>query len=211
MSAPTVAVDVCNLTLDLLKQAPITSLDTPEDPAEVIFARWYDTCRRSLLRAHTWNFGLKRRVLTVDSTAPAFGYSDAYNLPNDFIRIASIGDDSLGDFRRDYQIENGQILMTNDAGSLNLRYVYDITLVTRFDPLFVDLLALYMAVRLSNKFNIASSLKTELKEDFKTAWANAMSIDGQERPPVRIQTSKVLARRQGRGTEHNSHFVVFPD
>ena len=211
MSAPTAPVEVCNLTLDLLKQAPISSIDSPEDPAEVIMARWYDVCRRALLRAHTWNFALKRRVLTPTGTAPAFGYSDAYNLPNDFLRLGSIGDDSLGDFRRDYEIENGQLLMTNDAGDLNLRYVYDLTTVTQFDPLFVDILALYMAVRLSNKFNIASSLKTELKDDFKLAWANAMTIDGQERPPVRIQTSKILARRQGLRTSNNAKFVVFPD
>lgn len=211
MSAPTAPVDICNLSQDLLKQEPITSIDTPSDPAETIYARWYDPCRRALLRAHTWNFAIRRRVLTPTGTAPAFGYSDAYNLPNDYLRLASIGDDSLGDFRRDYEIEDGQLLMTNDAGDLNLRYVYDLTTVTKFDALFVDLLALYQAVRLSNKFNISSSLKTELKADFKTAWANAMTIDGQERPPVRIQTSKLLARRQGMRTSNNAKFVVFPD
>lgn len=209
MSAPTSPVDICNLSLDHLKQSPITSIDTPTEIAEVIFARWYDTCRRAMLRAHTWNFAIKRTVLTPDSTAPAFGYDDAYNLPNDFIRIVSIGDDSIRDFEKQYEIENGQLLMSNDAGSVNLRYIYDITNVIKFDALFIDVFSLYMAVRTSNKFSISSSLKTELKDDFKIAWANSMSVDGQERPPVRIQKSKILARRRGYSNSSNPNYVVF--
>ena len=55
-------VDICNLALDLLKEAPITTL-TDGTPEANWLLRNYVTARNAELREHPWKFALKRRVL----------------------------------------------------------------------------------------------------------------------------------------------------
>jgi len=88
MAAPNSPVDVCKLALDLIKQtAIITNITNPTTEEEVICARWYDSTRRALLRKHFWVFARTRKAISRDSTAPPFGYADAYNLPTDYLRL----------------------------------------------------------------------------------------------------------------------------
>ena len=81
LSAPSSEVDVSNLSLDLLKQAPVVQLDPPTTTTEQLLNRWYHQTRRATLRAHSWNFATKRITITPTGTAPLFGFTHAYNLP----------------------------------------------------------------------------------------------------------------------------------
>lgn len=214
MSTATSPVAVCNLALDYLKQAPITSITTPTTPTEVICARWYDVTRRALLRKHPWNFAIKRDQLTPDVLeTPTFGYAYQYNLPNDFLRLLSIGND-VEDLEDDaYQLENGCLLMSTTASSDGttalIRYIYDCIDVAKFDSLFLAVLALELAVNMSNKFSVTASVKKDLKEDLASLSPWGMSTDGQERRPKRIQKSKFLASRRRVGGSGASGFITF--
>lgn len=204
---PTSPVDICNLALDELKQSPIKSISTPVSATEQICARRYDAVRQESLMAHPWKFAIKRITLTPNaSTTPPFGYAYAYDLPNDYIRRVTIGDDYLGDLSRDFEIENGQILAPTgtatgasgtDPLTLYFRYIYDITDVAKFNPLFVAYLVLKLAVRMSNKFAISNQLKAAIKDDFKDCETEAKAVNGQERAPKRIQKSRLLTKRRG--------------
>lgn len=199
MAAPTAAVDICNLALDLLKQDSITSITPPTGGVDVVCARWYDHARRATLRKHPWNFAITRATLAANATAPAFGYAAAFDLPNDFVRLISIGDDYLDDIRRKYQLEDGQLLYSDSETEVNIRYVYDVTLVSQFDQLFVDVLAAELALRMAYKITGSHESEEALKEHLKTIAPEAYAIDGQERPPQRIQQSKFINRRRGSG------------
>ena len=197
MAAPTAAVEVCNLALDLLKQDAITSIDSPTGGTDVICARWYDHVRRATLRKHPWNFAAKRTTVAPHASAPAFGYSKAYDLPSDFIRLLTIGDDTVNDLQGKYQLENNQLLFSAaDSSSLKIRYVYDYTNVAKMDPLFVDVLAAELALRIAFKVTGSDEAGEKIKEHLKTIAPEAYAIDGQERPPQRIQRSKFLDRRR---------------
>ena len=202
--------DICNLSLDLLKQSPLVNITTPTMPVEYIFQRWYDTERQAALRAHPWKFAITRVTLTPNpTTVPAFGYTYAYDLPNDFIRMVSLGDDYLGDMRMEHVLENGQILTPSgsteafpnvagvDVKTLFLRYVYDCADLTKFDSLFVKYFALQMAVDLSTKFGISAALGTRLEGEFEKIDTMAKSVNGQDAPIKRIQQSKILTKRRG--------------
>lgn len=218
-SRPTSPVDICNLALDELKQSPITSIDSPVSPTEQICARRYHAVRQECLMAHPWKFAIKRATLTPNlSTTPPFGYAYAYDLPNDYIRRVTIGDDYLGDLSRDFEIENGQILAptgtptgaTVDPLTLYFRYIYDIQDVTKFSPLFVAYIVLKLAVRMSNKFAISSTLKAQIKDDFKDCEIEAKAVNGQERVPKRIQKSRLLTKRRGMpGGIFASKYTIF--
>lgn len=203
MARPTSPVDVCNLALDELKQAPVNSITTPLTVAEFVCSRWYDQSRQESLFAHPWKFGIKRIQLTPNpTTTPLFGYAYAYDLPTDYIRLVTVGDDYIGDLKSEFEIESNQLLavsgdVTFDGTTKDVRYIFDAVDVTKFSPGFIKYLALRMALNMCNKFSISSQLKKDLKEDFAQIEIEAKAVNGQERRPKRIQYSKILTKRRG--------------
>jgi hypothetical protein len=213
MAKPSSPVDICNLALDHLKQRPINSIDTPVVDTEFIMARWYDTVRREALRSHPWKFAIRRMLLTPNPlTPPPFGFAYAYDLPVDYIRKISIGDDYLGDLRVTHVIEDGQILTPSgssaafpnvegsdppDGTTLYFRYVYDCINVNKFDSLFVAFFALRLAIKLAPKFSISAALGQDLKIQYDEVNTEARAVNGQDAPIKRIQQSKILTKRRG--------------
>lgn len=129
---------IANLALAKISSRAIASLDdaTPE-------ARWckrfFGQCRDEMLRTHPWNFAIKRAALSEISTSPLSEWAHQYALPSDFIRLYQLNS-FCADERPDlYQIEAGNLLTDADAASI--RYVFQQTNTTKYDPLFVAALA----------------------------------------------------------------------
>ena len=196
MSAPISKVDVCNLAMDHIAGGIIVNIDNPKSEQEIKCARWYDQVRRALLRVHPFVFARARFQASRDSTTPVFGYADAYNLANDHLRLNFIGDDSVLDFKRRYAFEGRQLLLDNSgADSINLGYTKDEESVTKFDPLFIDLMAIELALKLSFAFTLKPSLKRDLRDERTMIWVEARAVNSQERPPVRVERSKFKSAR----------------
>lgn len=208
--------DICNLALDDLKQLPIKSITTPVSNTELICARNYDTIRRECLFDHPWKFAIKRIQLTPNpATTPLFGYAYAYDLPSDYIRLITVGNDYIGDLRTQYEIESNQLIaisgdVTFDGTTKDVRYMMDAVDVTKFSPGFVIYLRLKLAIRMSNKFNVSTQIKTGLKEDFAEVATTARAVNGQESRIKRIQFSRTLTKRRGLpGGLYASKYTVF--
>lgn len=201
MTAVTSNVGVCNLALGFLKERPITSISPPDAgrPAANACAKWYDTARLQFLRKHPWNFAIKRKGLAASSTAPAFGYNSAFPLENDHIRLLTVGQ---YDDITDYQLENGRIL-SNESGPLYIRYIYDNTDIRTWDYAAIMALAAYMAQLMSYEITGNSSLGESLKDTVNELMIEAKSVDGQERPPQRVERSHWLERRKLRSSIHD--------
>lgn len=201
MARPTSSVDICSLALDILKQGAIQSINPPVTVPEKICARWYDMTRQECLAAHPWKFAIKRDMWTPDAAAPVFGYTYAYNVPADYIRLITVGNDYLGDLVREREVENGQILMTSgtatDGTTIQVRYIYDLTSVTKMSPLFIKYFILQLALNMANKFSITSTLRKQIQDEFNMVQAEAKAVNGQENKIKRIQTSKILTKRRG--------------
>lgn len=181
---PTSEVALCNMALDYLNEQPISSIDAPTSKTAELCARWYHQKRIATLREHPWNFASTRAALPAAVIDIPFGYETAYALPNDFVRLVSIGDDFNG-------------VITNDSDELLIRYVYDLGNVSQFDPLFVEIFTLELAIAMASKLSRASDKKQELMDQLETVRSRAYAVDGQERPPSRISRSKWIARRRG--------------
>ena len=203
MTFPVSEVTICNLALDHLNQQSITNIQQPTTSIEVLCARWYDLSRRSILREHTWNFALKRTTVPKNATPPVFGFDAAYDLPNDYVRVASIGE--FEQVRR-FKIEGNQIIidsaistaLTSDA--LFMLYVHDFTNVSRMDAAFIDAFSLKLAIVLAMPITNNSALKERLVAEYREVVSQAKAVDGQEDPPRRIDISRFKrARRSGRG------------
>lgn len=210
MAAPNVDLDIANLALDHLGQDSVSTLENPTETNAIIAARWYDQTRRGLLREYVWNFAKKRRVITRTGT-PAFDFEDAYLLPTDFLRFLSIGGDIEQDQIFDYDIEGRNIILNNGGtSSLKLRYIADITDVTKFDPLFVEILALKLALNMSYKITLKKGVVQQVNQKLALELPKAVTIDGQERPPRRIERSVWRKKRlDGRYTGIAGKYTVF--
>lgn len=210
--APNSAIDICNLALVELKQESVVQLNPPSTMVEQIMALEYHQVRRAVLRKHPWNFAIKRVALTPSSdVTPEFGYSHGYILPNDFIRFVGLYN-SEGELieKTYYDLEDGNIYYDGeDNTSINLRYVYDIEQVRKFDPLFIDMFKLELAVAVAPKFSGTEARQAAVIKRLEIVSAEAKSIDGQERPPKRRQRSRWLDRRRNYPTRLADGYTRF--
>lgn len=213
MAAPNSKVKICNLAMDHLKQTSvIVNIDTPSTDEEKVCSRWYDAIRRKLLRSHPWVFARARVALNRNATAPIFAYADAYDLSNDFLNLRFIGDDSILDIKRKYEIEGRQILIDNGgSATLNIGYTKDEVNVSKFDAIFVTVLALALAQKIAYRFTLKLSVVNSVKNDLKEELIEAKAVNGQDRPPVRYQKSKFISARRGLSSNVASAFTRFPE
>lgn len=196
------SIEICNKALDLLGHvADIGNIDNPTTENEQICARWYNDTLEFLLRRYVWNFAIKRVKLALDkANTPPFEFTSAYKLPNDFVRLLAINGRS--DFGvLDFEISNGFILLNSeDAPSVDLKYIHRITDVKKFDTGFTQLFTLYLATNLAYRFTAKQTVIERLLKWIELEEAKVVSIDGQEQPPKRIQRSKYGRARRNAST-----------
>jgi hypothetical protein len=146
--------------------------------------------RNMELRAHAWNFAIKRAVLAPDETAPAFGYSWAFTLPPDYLRYVKV----KGGLH-DWKIEGGKLL-TNEGNVLYLPYIYKVADPALHDPLFDEMLACRIGVQLCEARTQSNTKKADIWELYRDAKRearrmNAFENEAQEPP----EDSYITVRR----------------
>ena len=153
-------LDVANLALGMLNIPPLTSLADPNRHAELISSVFADT-RDELLREHAWNFAHVLEPLTEDAAIDAspYGFTYAYELPDDCLRIHKIC--AEGNYRKGYRfsilnVEDGStppvrvLRLFTDIQDAYARYTIRVEDVTLWDQLFVRAMATYLAFKISS-------------------------------------------------------------
>lgn len=211
---------ICNLSLSLLNQDVVSDISTPPvgDSTAALCKIWFPEQRRATLRSHVWNFAIKRVQIAQSADDPPFGFSTAFDLPPDYIRFLTrhnqLGEPIPGLFIEgvDYQIEDGRFITQGGVTTgniLNMRYIFDQTDILKWDALAVDLLVVNLALKMAPKFKSAPRAINNLKDSLREIKAEAKAIDGQERPPRKIQRSKFLLARQNRSSTSAGKFTRF--
>lgn len=113
---------LCNNALMLLGNEAVANLTDTTKKGVRLCTQFYQQAVDEALRAYTWNCALTRAVVTVDGTAPAWGYSYRYALPSGCLRVVSL--DELS-YNYKFKIENGYLL--TDEATCNLLYIARIT------------------------------------------------------------------------------------
>lgn len=174
--------DVCNLALIELEQATVSDIDRGNSLQAEDCKIVYDQSRSSLLSQYDWTFALTTAKLNeIDNSKNILKeYAHQYQLPDGFLRLFKVydGDKLLvprPNFKPPYVLEGGCIL--SDASSCVVKYVYDMEEVVRFPPLFIDCLALDIAIRLTRTFQCSSTYQQQLMMKFERLFAKAKTID----------------------------------
>lgn len=187
---PTVTSDteICNLALSDLGHYKISSLGEATKEGQLC-ATFYGPARDALLRAHPWNFAIKRAELAVDSTGtPAFEYGYAFPLPSDFLRLIRTSVEANGYTDGDWRIEhgaNGSVLVCNDD-TISIEYVARIEDVARYDPLFVEVLAKSLAIKMCMRLTDNAALKQGLQAELNDLAPLARYADATDSTPREI-------------------------
>lgn len=207
-------IDICNAALMRVGGNAITSLTENTVAAKACNAS-YDIVRRDLLRSHPWNFALKYAELAQDATKPIFGYDFSFTLPSDCLRVISTAEQEennylgLGsDFNGfvtisssvDYAMSDqykiiGRHIYSNNNKML-IKYISDVEDTSLFDPSFIELFAVRLAMTISYKISGSVQSRADLEREFQYLLTNAMQVNGQEGTRERIERSLWLVSRR---------------
>ena len=169
-------VRVANLALQKLGAQEIVSMDEDTRERRAI-TRCYTMLRDRELRAHNWNFSIKRKVLAPSSVAPLFEFAKAFPLPADCLRPLPPSRDV--DWTIEYH-EGSKHMLTNEGTVIYLRYVSRVTDETQFDPLFADMLACKIAWHCCEEITQSNQKKADIEREYDKAKADAKRINAFE-------------------------------
>jgi len=187
-------VEICNTALAKIGERPIASLQQSNSAAATACLNRFATARDFLLRAHDWNFALSRVALARLGLSPAFGWSYAYQLPADMIRISGIWDTPDGDGAFDYRVEGGKVV--TDAENVYLLYVARVTDPNLMPTDFREALAIKLASELAIILPQSRELSDQLDQRFRqVALPAARAADGAENPAETIPLSSWVTER----------------
>ena len=224
MALPASPVDICNLALDLLGERPITNITNPVTDTEYLLSRNYDAVRRATLRKYNWHFAKQGALVSLigsTATSPITGnppapsnattsydYSDSYLLPNDLVRFLSWQGSAEKFQDKHYDIRNdstgeGRILTVNNGGTstVNIRYIQDIQNVALWDDCFRQLLCIDLALSIGYQITKDKNIIRQIQIMREDVVKDAIAVNGQERPPIRIERSKTLGARRRASTD----------
>jgi hypothetical protein len=165
-------VGICNGALTKVGEETIISLGEDSKAARLCNLM-FDRLRDSILRAHPWNFAIKRVELAELTTTPIFGFASQFQLPTDCLRVLRTDEDQIP-----HQIE-GRILLT-DAGTVQIKYIAQITDPNLFDSLFIQALEDRIGAELAYNLSDNRALSVDMRAKYKETLKEARAMDGQE-------------------------------
>lgn len=194
------ALEICNSALTLVGARRIVSLSDPSLEARECNAN-YDIARKATLRDFPWNWATKRVVLdTADSTAPAFEYQYRFAIPDDFIRNHTVYDTSACILEAGRWRLESDFYLTDEA-TLWVRYVYNVTDTTLFDPIFDEAVAAKLAHKISFKLNASESTRAEVAKIYMDCLRRAKFTSSTEEPSEKLDADEWVRSRYGRASD----------
>lgn len=178
----TSSVDIVNSAALKLGVAPIASLDDGVK-FSIAASNQYDKCRKQVLRAHPWNFAIRRVELATVAVPPESIYDYVFALPSNVLRV--LPDEEYYDTT--YKIE-GRYLHTNDS-TFTIKYIEDIEDVTLFDACFEEALACCLAADLAVHMKNSTQLAQLMYEAYMRSLKQARSVDAQEGTPEVVRAT----------------------
>ena len=173
---------ICNMALAKLGAKRINNIDTDSTTEAIHCRTHYAQTRDALTRLLAPAFASDRDTLSQDTVDPDFEWDNQFILSADFLRKLSVYGDTGADLsktRYSYAIE-GERLLTNE-GAIYLRYVKRVTDTSKFDPLFVEVLVLQLALKLSGPLSGGNAkLQEIIKQELGAVMSLARVVDKSE-------------------------------
>lgn len=186
---------ITNWALTKLGADRITNPGDDDEKARAA-AEIFDGLVAAELRRNVWKFALASASLGEELPAPALPWTRRFPLPANCLRLVAVGSDPLGPAL--WGLE-GRHIVTNEAAPLLVRYIRADLTPASFDALFVEVLALKLALELAPRVRDEAGLIDRLARLYLMALAEARRIGAVELPAMPRQASEpwVAARQLG--------------
>jgi hypothetical protein len=185
------SLTICNSALSKLGASRISSL-AGTTKAALLCNEQYSKLRDDVLAAHPWNFASTRAELSQNATAPTWGYTYAYDLPSDCLRVLRMEEED--DQGIPYKVEGRKLL--TDASTSNILYIYQVVDTTKFTPLFAEVLAYRIAQDLGYAITQNMNVAQMMAKLYDDALRKAKSFDAQEGTPDLVEAEDWLDVRR---------------
>ena len=179
---------IANLALTGLGADSIISLSEDSQNARRINAVW-DLIRDEVLRSHTWHFAKERREFTLLADAPAFGYSSAFQIPGDVIRILET------EYDYEWKIEGDQVICNEDV--FNCLCLIRVTDTTKWDTAFVTLFAARLEAELAYSITNTRTIQADRWDVYTKKLRETKAYNAQEGSLTELQANTWLLSRTG--------------
>lgn len=167
--------DILNNALILIGEQTVLAPDSTTKQGRR-FIQVYGFLRDSLLRAHSWNFAIRRASIAALNSTPAWGYQYEYQLPGDCLTLLQVNNYATnviaGYYNQldssPYKIESGKIL-TDFPAPLPIRYIRRVDQSSEFDSSFSEMLSIKVAMQLVEDLINNTALIDRLSSMYKDA------------------------------------------
>jgi len=193
-----VDTDICNSALIKLGAERINAL-TDDNKRARLCQEQYPKIIKRMLRAHPWNFAVKRATLTPVDAGLAHGSENAFQIPLDSLRILKINKGYT------YTIERNYILC--DLDTVNLWYITENTAEAYFDECFQEAAACALAADLCYAITQSNTMKQSLLDECQNWVAQARSFNSMEQTPESMEfdtwdDSRIMGRNLVPGVDY---------
>jgi hypothetical protein len=181
-------VEICNVALGWCGAQLIASLDDDTTEARLCKIQ-YPLSRDCVLEDRAWSFAISRlKLSTPDLTAPVSGYTYAFTLPGDVIRVLRV-DDGTGDYLISWVVENRKVLV-------NTTPIYLETIIrpeseALFSPAFCQALAARIAADLAVTLAENRQLQSDLWALYEKKIKAAAATDGLQGTSQRVRARRL--------------------
>ena len=188
-------VSICNQGLGWLGANLITSFDDNSDESNLCKVN-YCLLRDAVLEVADWSFAIKRVELSA-LAEPTLGYAQAYQVPDDCLRVilASPNLDFSTTSTMQWEYEDRKVL--TDEGTVYIRYVARQIDPVRYSPGFVNALAYRIATELAIPLTRRLNLQGQMLQLYEKSLGEAMGSDGKQGRSRRIRSSWSHKSRRG--------------
>lgn len=194
-------VQIANFALTLLGEKRIVALTDASKQARELKAL-FEMTRDALLGGYNWVFAMTRTQLSPLAEAPAFQFSQQFQLPTDCLRIVLLGETYVGvdlsDFRgfpvEEYALE-GRRILTDLGAPLSLRYVKQVTDTTQFDANFSKAFAARLAADAAEAITQSGTKRDRAEAAFQKEINLAIRANAIQLSPVKLPDDEWVASR----------------
>lgn len=165
--------DICNSAISKLGGNQIMDI-TDESPEAQLCRANYDLVRDAVLEDVNWTFATKRFVFTAANLdAPLFGFTKAYTIPAEVLRVIDINDG------RDDWVKEGEEILT-DAGKINMIAIIRERDPEKYSPSFVQCMAAKLASEIALPLTNSKTQRDAMVEEYLAKKNWAQSNDGRQ-------------------------------
>jgi hypothetical protein len=165
-------VDICNGALNQLGATTILSLTEDSKNARLCNSR-FTQVRDALFRTHPWNCLQKRTELAKDTATPAWGFSSAFTLPADCLRLLYIID-----YDSNHKVEGRKILSNTDT--MKILYIGRITDPNEYDELLRETLSAALGADIAYGVTSSNPVSEKMYTLYQDKLRDARFVDSTE-------------------------------